>query len=82
MKYQALKHNKTNVRGLGLFSTIQEAVQTIKENGAQFHGTSYMGGFPLFKDIKGKMYSIQGYAEPWGIVCSIPEVDLQLMFKD
>lgn len=78
MKYQVIKHNKTNTRTLALFDTIEDAKEKIASLGGKFWAISYMGGFPTFKDAKDKMFSIQGYAEPWGIVCSIPQKEAEM----
>ena len=77
MKYQAIKHNKTGSRGLGMFATLAEAVEVIRSKGASFHGISYFGGFPTWKGEDGKVYSVQGYAEQWGIVCSLPKDEVE-----
>jgi hypothetical protein len=77
MKYQVIKHNKTGTRQLALVDTIEQAKAYMTELGARFWAISYMGGFPIFKDAKEKQYSIQGYALPWGIVCSIPQKEAE-----
>lgn len=84
MKYQAIKHNKRSSRVLGVFSTIQEAREAIRKVAprAQHRGESYTGGFPYFHETDkdgARPYTIQGYAEPWGIVCSIKAEDKALL---
>lgn len=79
MKYQAIKHNKTGSRALGMYATITEAHKAIQAKGGRFWAISYLGGFPTFKDDKNKIYSIQGYAEPWGVVCSVPQKEVEAL---
>lgn len=57
--------------------SIEEARTKVAALGAKFWAISYMGGFPVFRDSKDKQYSIQGYALPWGIVCSIPKEEAE-----
>lgn len=82
MKYQVIKHLKSSSRVLAIVGTLEEAKATLyeklpKNTGIRFAGISYIGGFPQYEDTKGKMYSIQGYAEPWGIVCSLPQKEVE-----
>lgn len=63
MKYQAIKHNKTGTRLLGLFDTLHEAHERIRKEGGRYEGRSYIGGFPVFTDEKRRTYSIQGGVE-------------------
>lgn len=75
MRYQAIKHLKTKSNVLGVFKTLHEASDTIKTQGGRFTGLSYFGGFPTFEDSRGFRYTIQGYSEAYGIVCSLPKED-------
>ena len=75
MKYQALKGLKTKTKVLGIFDTLEEAHSAIVSVGGQFHGFSYMGGFPAYVDEKNYHYNIQGLAD-CGVVCSISQEKL------
>jgi len=77
MKYQVVKNNKTGARLLSLHSTLDEAHTALKQLGARFEGLSYYGGFPTFKDEKGKVYSIQGFVEGMNVVCSLPQKEIE-----
>lgn len=77
MKYQALKHLKTKSKLLGIFPTIADAREAIRQADprATRQGDSYMGGFPYYHDTAtqdARPYTIQGMNENYGIVCSIP----------
>jgi len=76
MKYQAIKELKTKRKTLGVYETLQEAHDTIKNAGATFSRLSYMGNFPMYKDDKGYIYTIQGKHETAGIVQSINDEEL------
>ena len=78
MKYQVIKHNKTGLKQIGLVDNIEQAISKLTTIGAKFNKTSYIGGFPIFIDSKNKIYSIQGYFLPQGIVCSIPDKDIEV----
>lgn len=76
MKYQAIKHNKTGARVLGVYEDIEQAKRAIiaatKERG-HYVGNSYIGGFPMYEGHDGKRYSIQGRDDHFGIVVSLPD---------
>ena len=79
MKYQAIKHNKTGTRLLKLCDTLLEAVEVIKSTGAKYVELSYVGGFPVYRDQKGKGYTIQGahvFDNGQYVVCSLDAKDL------
>lgn len=77
MKYQVLKKLKTKNKLLKLCDTIEEAKEVLKQTGARFNGLSYIGNFPTFMDDKRTIYSIQGRVEGYGIVCSIPQKEVE-----
>lgn len=80
MRYKAIKHLKTTSKELAITDSLASAHEVIKKAGGVFAGFSYMGGFPCFRDEKGKVYSIQGavvMTEGRHVVCSIPEAELQ-----
>ena len=80
MKYQAIKHLKTTSKVLGYMDTIEEAHALILKKGARFDGISYIGGFPTFRDDRGKVYSIQGFVPIGlgdGVVCSLPQKEVE-----
>ena len=83
MKYQALKQLKTKNKLLGVFKTLQEAHNFIRDTGATFMEFSYIGGFPVNVDtIKKRVFSIQGLADI-GVVCSIPDAEKgKVLFSD
>lgn len=75
MKYQAIQHLKTKSKLLGLFDSFAEARKAITDRGGVFQKFTYVGGFPLYENEKGQTFTVQGYALPWGVVCSF-EVDI------
>ena len=75
MKYQALKGLRTKTKVLGVFNTLNEAHQAIRDAGGVFKCFSYIGGFPAYIDDKNYTYNIQGQADI-GFVCSIPTDEL------
>lgn len=74
MKYQAIKQLKTKSKLLKMCDTLQEAHNTIKNEGATFQGFSYMGGFPMYDGSK-HTYTIQGafMCKDGHIVCSLDD---------
>lgn len=83
MKYQALKQLKTKIKLLKMCDTLAEAHRTIQEAGGIFHSFSYVGGFPVYFKGGTQPFSIQGYYEPMGVVCSIPQKELDdFIFRD
>jgi len=75
MKYQLIKHNKTGSKQVSLLDTLKEAQHAIVSQGLRFIELSYIGGFPLFADDKGKNWSIQGQVDGMQIVCSLHKDD-------
>jgi hypothetical protein len=77
MQYQIVKHNKTGSRTLGFYPSVADTKCAMSKLGLQFREVSYMGGFPVYADPKGKTHSVQGYAETVGVVCSLPDEDVK-----
>lgn len=73
MKYNVIRHLKTKSKSVGMFDKPSEAKQKLKELGAVWYETSYIGGFPLFNGDKG-VYSVQGAVMTdigTSIICSL-----------
>src|SRR3990167_5801264 len=78
MKYQVIKHLKTKTKQEALYETLDAARLLLSGKlAATFSGVSYIGQFPLFHDEKGTTYSIQGFSEPHGLVCSLSNEDVR-----
>lgn len=75
MKYQTIKHLKTKAKLIALSESFTEAVAKIPAP-AVFRELTYIGGFPVFTS-EGHTYSIQGFVERLGVMCSLPEEDVK-----
>ena len=75
MKYQLIKHNRTGSKQVALLDTLKEAQEAVNGQGLRFVELSYIGGFPVFTDSKGKSWSVQGQVDNMQIVCSLHKDD-------
>lgn len=75
MKYQLIKHNKTNSRTIGVYDTLKAAKREIMSMHGNLVSNSYVGGFPVF-NVNNKVYSIQGLHDQLNIVLSIDKNEL------
>lgn len=75
MKYNVIQHLKTKSKSIGIFNKPSEVKKKLKELGAVWYETTYIGGFPLFNGDKG-VYSVQGAVMTdigTSILCSLPK---------
>jgi hypothetical protein len=70
MKYQVVLSLKTTRRGVGVYETLDEAKAYLSGIWARFEALSYLVGFPIFSDAKGRSLSVQGLTDS-GMVCSL-----------
>lgn len=83
MQYQLLRHNKTTKsRRIGLYPEPNAVLPAIYALKLSFFGMSYIGNFPMYRDAKGRSYSVQGLADinkTVSVVCSLPEEALPVL---
>lgn len=79
MKYQIIQHNKSGTKLLGAYrETFSDALAYVRTLG-RYEGLSYVGSFPMFRNEKGRLYTIQGSVEIGvsRVVCSLDKKELE-----